>query len=664
MGKLKNAISFICVFALSAGMVVQASGTDGNTRSLGNSSDLIVGDTDIVVSGTVSKDIPQGLAYDEASNTLTMTNYQMTSENTGITARNMGEDFTIKLVGENAIVLDNERNSDVTGIYVDAFSAFGEPDEPGSLTIEGPGSLTIDMSEAAGGLGIEYGADLTIKSSVLNIMGHNLIYMFYGITKSATSGEGDITIDDSQINITASMEEADSGWANAGIDAQNGNMTVKDSGINIALTNGQTFGIAVGYRSGGVEGGKFTIQNSRIECETDSSHEAAYNTYFYDMDAGSSYFYAGNTDEDIRQKTFDEAFETEEFMDNRFKGAYSHLIISPVPINEYCNHQWSGWSVLKEPSCTEKGVQTRTCSVCGTADNQDIAALGHNLETEIITPATCTQDGMKREACTRCEYYNGEAIIPATGHNYTWVTVKEATFHEDGLEKGTCENCGDVVTQTIPKLSESHVHDFSGKEEIIKEAACTENGSKKVYCTEPECGAFVLEAIPMTEHTPGEWTVIRESTCSEEGQEQRTCAVCGTVTDRRAVDKLPHTYNEWEEVTPATCTEAGVEYAKCAVCGEETLRGINALGHNYEWKVTEEPTYEKEGRKEAVCSVCNQKISQTIPKLTETQTDGQEAEQKNATAAPQTGDSNKAILYTVLLAAASAVIIKYRKIIY
>lgn len=100
------------------------------------------------------------------------------------------------------------------------------------------------------------------------------------------------------------------------------------------------------------------------------------------------------------------------------------------------------------------------------------------------------------------------------------------------------------------------------------------------------------------------------------------------------------------------------------MCGEKTLRGINALGRNYEWKVTEEPTYEQEGRKEAVCSVCNQKISQTIPKLTETQTDGQEAEQKNMTAAPQTGDSNKAILYTVLLAAASAVIIKYRKIIY
>lgn len=37
-------------------------------------------------------------------------------------------------------------------------------------------------------------------------------------------------------------------------------------------------------------------------------------------------------------------------------------------------HLWSDWTVTKEPTCTEPGEQTRTCSRCGEVETEAIAA--------------------------------------------------------------------------------------------------------------------------------------------------------------------------------------------------------------------------------------------------------------------------------------------------
>ena len=92
------------------------------------------------------------------------------------------------------------------------------------------------------------------------------------------------------------------------------------------------------------------------------------------------------------------------------------------------------------------------------------------------------------------------------------------------------------------------------------------------------------DAPGVHEHSWSEWTVTKEATCTEKGEETRTCA-CGE-SETREIAALGHT----EEIIPAveaTCTETGLtEGVKCAVCGEILVEQevVPALGHD--WKGT------------------------------------------------------------------------------
>ncbi|MBQ7098682.1 MAG: discoidin domain-containing protein, partial [Oscillospiraceae bacterium] len=82
-------------------------------------------------------------------------------------------------------------------------------------------------------------------------------------------------------------------------------------------------------------------------------------------------------------------------------------------------HEWSDWTVTTEPTCTEKGVETRTCA-CGESETREVDALGH---TEVTVPgkdATCTETGLTEgKKCSVCdEVIVAQEVIPALGHDY------------------------------------------------------------------------------------------------------------------------------------------------------------------------------------------------------------------------------------------------------
>ncbi|MCD7771100.1 MAG: leucine-rich repeat domain-containing protein, partial [Oscillospiraceae bacterium] len=98
-------------------------------------------------------------------------------------------------------------------------------------------------------------------------------------------------------------------------------------------------------------------------------------------------------------------------------------------------------AVITEPTCTEGGYTTYTCSNCGDSYVADeTEATGHSYEA-VVTEPTCTEAGVKTYTCTRCgDTYTEE--IPATGHNYV-ATETTATCTEGGYTTYTCSNCGD-----------------------------------------------------------------------------------------------------------------------------------------------------------------------------------------------------------------------------
>ena len=78
-------------------------------------------------------------------------------------------------------------------------------------------------------------------------------------------------------------------------------------------------------------------------------------------------------------------------------------------------------------------------------------------------------------------------------------------------------------------------------------------------------------------HDWGPFRVTREPTCSEYGQQVRTCRTCGE-RDVQGIPKLPHTFGEWEILIPATDHSAGERQHTCEICGEVEKESYDPKG--------------------------------------------------------------------------------------
>ena len=116
----------------------------------------------------------------------------------------------------------------------------------------------------------------------------------------------------------------------------------------------------------------------------------------------------------------------------------------------------------------------------------------------------------------------------------------------------------EAVDQTTPEDTNpedtlpAHEHLYAN-ETIVKEATCTEAGTKKVSC---ECGEFELIEIPATgEHTYGDAVTTKAATCTKAGEQTATCSVCGD-----------------QKVTPVSATGVHIYLnAVCMGCGTSPI---------------------------------------------------------------------------------------------
>ncbi len=90
------------------------------------------------------------------------------------------------------------------------------------------------------------------------------------------------------------------------------------------------------------------------------------------------------------------------------------------------------------------------------------------------------------------------------------------------------------------------------------------------------------------EHAWSEWTVVQQATCTEKGQEKRTCGKCKEEELRDIA--AGHKWGEWKIVKQPSCTtdEGGSQERECSVCREKQTEQLPAWGkHDYVEKVTE-----------------------------------------------------------------------------
>lgn len=286
----------------------------------------------------------------------------------------------------------------------------------------------------------------------------------------------------------------------------------------------------------------------------------------------------------------------------------------------YCNYDPNHMhdyvaQIVTAATCTEDGKQKMTCKICGDTYEEVIPAQGHNWnEGKIIKEATCTEDGEREFTCTRCQKTRIEKI-EATGHVEMTDVAVEPTCEIPGRTEGKhCSVCNVVLKEAkeIPALG--HNWD-NGK--IIKEATCTEEGEKEFTCT--RCQKTRTEKITTTGHEEVIDAAV-EPTCEIPGKTEGShCSVCNKVLKEAVeIPALGHNWDNGKTVKEATCTEDGEREFTCTRCQKIRTEKIEATGHVEVTDAAVEPTCEIPGKTEGKhCSVCNKVLQEAkeIPAL-------------------------------------------------
>ncbi len=192
--------------------------------------------------------------------------------------------------------------------------------------------------------------------------------------------------------------------------------------------------------------------------------------------------------------------------------------------------------------------------------------------------------------------------------------IKEATCTEKGSKLVKCKDCGETTTVTIPELP----HDFTGTETTLKDATCTEQGSKTIQCVHCTATTTVAISVDPTAHDfTGSETVLENATCTSEGSKKVQCTRC-SATKTVVIPALSHDFTGKETVLEnATCTSEGRKTVQCTRCTvtTEVAIPVDFTAHDFTGKETvlEEATCASEGRKTVQCTRCNATTTQTIP---------------------------------------------------
>ena len=343
--------------------------------------------------------------------------------------------------------------------------------------------------------------------------------------------------------------------------------SVDENGLVTALKKGTATITAAAMDGSGVKSTcKVTVSNTAYVCTDPAQLESPHNydnsctdVWSYKLDGASSlnvtfdaqteledgfdylYILDGSgkevgkyTGKELAGKTVSVPGDTVQIRMASDKGnnAWGFKVTSVTAGSKTCQHVWDNGKVTKEPTETETGIKTYTCTLCGETKTETIPKLTHEHNyNAVVTAPTCTEKGYTTHTCACGDSYV-DTYTDALGHAWDEGKVtKEPTETETGVKAFACTRCGETKTETIPKLT--HEHNYNA--------------------------------------------VVTAPTCTEKGYTTHTCA-CGDSYVDTYVDALGHAWDNGKVTKPATETEDGVKTFTCTRCGETKTETIPATG--------------------------------------------------------------------------------------
>ncbi len=93
----------------------------------------------------------------------------------------------------------------------------------------------------------------------------------------------------------------------------------------------------------------------------------------------------------------------------------------------------------------------------------------HEYDNGVITKEpTCTEEGEKTFTCSLCEETKIESVVKKP-HTYKEEITKEPTFEEEGERTFTCKDCDDSYTESIPVRDDEVVVTVTDKSNLPKD---------------------------------------------------------------------------------------------------------------------------------------------------------------------------------------------------
>ncbi len=285
------------------------------------------------------------------------------------------------------------------------------------------------------------------------------------------------------------------------------------------------------------------------------------------------------------------------------------LLTTIVVLFAACQHEhvYAAWTVEKQETCTENGIEVRVCE-CGEKERRDIPMKEHTPVTDEAIAATCTTDGKAEGShCGVCEtVLVAQNVVPATEHSVVTDEAVAPTCMTDGKTQGT--HCGTCQAVIIPQVGIPATGHAPVNDDAIAPTCTTDGKTQGAHCG--TCQAVIIPQvnIPALGHIAVKDLAVAV-TCTTDGKTEGShCAVCLEVlVAQNVIPATGHTSLK-DAAVAATCTTDGkTEGSHCGVCQTILVAQnvIPATGHTSVKDAAVAPTCTANGKTEGShCGTC------------------------------------------------------------
>ena len=310
-------------------------------------------------------------------------------------------------------------------------------------------------------------------------------------------------------------------------------------------------------------------------------------------------------------------------------------------------------SVTKEATCTQDGIKTYSCESCSNTYTEEIPATGHNYIAEVIG-ATCTIFGQTIYTCSKC----GDSYIDTSAGWSEWSTEYPADVDPNLIEQktqystlekehttstsdtldgwtniGTTYGDWGAAQTTTVKPTES---------DTLRITNTTQTGWGYYHWCSYYDWTYCVDSIQVNGASQVEWHGYTSSfelpayTIPDMGGQQsyggngNGAAACSrnfyiwfrnpdadvytyTYQTREKINQFYKWSDEWSEWSDDE--EASTEERQVKTQTVYRYFIGELADHNYSYAVTEAPTTSAPGTLGGICTVCNETVTVSLPKL-------------------------------------------------